>query len=78
MNTIQTTLQYWPVILFILGLIFHIIWVYFQVGTHSGRLDALEKRMTAEELSNDTFREDIKVTLQEIKTTLVFIREKVK
>lgn len=42
-NLEQLITKYWGFVLFLLGLIFHAIWTYFQVSEHSKRLGKLEE-----------------------------------
>lgn len=44
MNWLKVINEYWGIILFMAGLIFHALWTYFQVGGHSKRLDEIERK----------------------------------
>lgn len=54
-NIGQIIEKYWGIILFLLGLIFHAIWTYFQVGEHSKRLDKLEVRADGSDENHSKF-----------------------
>ncbi len=82
MTVIQTINQYWGIILFILGLGFHVLWTYWTVGNHTKQIKDLNERIISIEARNatrdresDTFREQMMVTMQEVKTTLSYIKE---
>ena len=47
--------KYWGFILFLLGLCFHAIWTYFQVGEHSKRLEKLENRADNSDTNHSRF-----------------------
>lgn len=36
--------EYWGILMFLAGLVFHSIWVYIRVGDHGDRLKTLESR----------------------------------
>jgi len=36
--------EYWGMVLFIAGLIYHAVWTYFQVGSHAKRLSDIETK----------------------------------
>lgn len=63
--------------MFIAGLSFHAIWTYFQVGKHNSEIEKLDERVVSLEKNHDVFREEIKGTLVEIKTSVAFIRESI-
>lgn len=75
MNLGDIIREYWGFVLFILGLSFHAVWVYFQVGEHKNKFKEIDLRIEGLENGTDNFRELMKVDIQEIKTTILFIKE---
>lgn len=75
MTTLDTIQHYWFLIVFIASVIAS--WVRYEskIGTHGEKITELEKRLKALEEATDSFREQIKVDIQEIKTTMTFIRD---
>jgi hypothetical protein len=78
MDLLDTVQRYWFLILFVGGVIAAAVRTEMKVKElgssqkdNSDRLDMLEKSL-------DTFREDIKVDIREIKTTQQFILEAIK
>lgn len=47
MNWLDVINEYWGIVLFIAGLIFHAIWTYFQVGNHDKRITDIEQKTDA-------------------------------
>lgn len=72
-SIIEIINNYWGMILFMLGIVFHSLWTYFQVGEHKIRLNKLENRADGAEKSMDEIKGDIR----EIKTGISYIKESV-
>lgn len=47
MKLVDAINQYWGIILFLAGLIFHALWTYFKVGLHSNQIKNLEENNNA-------------------------------
>lgn len=82
MEILEQIQHYWAIILFCGTIIAS--WVRYETKLNSTKdcivelkeeVTKLESRIKMVEESTDTFRENIKVDIQEIKTTLVFIKE---
>ena len=73
----ETVKEYWGFVMFLAGLSFHALWTYFQVGKHNLEIEKLDERVVSLEKNHDVFREEIKGTLVEIKTSVAFIRESI-
>jgi hypothetical protein len=73
MSTTQTIIQYWPLILFFLGLAFHVVWTYFRVGSHDEKIIEHGTRIDNLEKNTDGFREDMKVDIKGIKTSMEYV-----
>lgn len=43
MTTIEVIKEYWGIIMFVLGLVYHALWSYWKIGIHANRLDTLEQ-----------------------------------
>lgn len=71
----DTIKEYWGFILFLIGLAFHAVWVYFQVAEHKDKFKEINIRIQGLEIGADNFRELMKVDIQEIKTTMLFVKE---
>lgn len=52
MNFTDFIKNFWGLSLFLIGLVYHAIWTYFQVSDHNKRLDKIESK-------NDDFSKDM-------------------
>lgn len=73
---------YWSIIATLGGIVLNIIWLFFRMQNaektlqnHSARMNGIDQRVSKNEDTSDVFRESIQISLQEIKTTLSFVRE---
>lgn len=78
MDIINALQHYWPLILCLVG----IIGAWFRYEWKLADLETKHKESASKiatlEKGTDDFREKIQIDIQEIKTTLIFIREKLK
>lgn len=44
MSVAEILKEYWGITMFLIGLVFHAVWTYFQVAEHNKRLDKLEQK----------------------------------
>ncbi len=66
MTWLQAINQYWGIILFMAGLIFHALWTYFKVGEHGDKISILE----ANEKTTNSVVTDIKEKISSIDAKL--------
>lgn len=67
--------HYWKLITFVGIGIFYILWTFFRVNAHEEKLIKMDIRVSTLEKSSDSFREEIKVSISRIETTLDFIKQ---
>ena len=77
MKTLSTIVEYWPIIIFFLGLSFHVIWTYFRVGSHDDKLKDHHDRLGGLEKATDVFREGLMVDIKGIKTSIEYIEKSI-
>ena len=75
MEFLDTLQNYWAIILFcgtVIG-----SWVRYEskINNQEKETKDLKDRVDSLEKSNDSFREEIKTDIREIKTTMTFVRE---
>ena len=51
MDILSSINQYWGIIIFLAGLIFHALWTYFKVGEHGVKIKSLEDGSTSTNVS---------------------------
>jgi len=55
MNAIESIKEYWAIILFVLGLAYHVLWTYFKVDNHQSRIKELEERAKESDINHARF-----------------------
>ncbi len=76
MNTFISQIQnYLPLLTVMVAVIGWFIRLETKTMANEKRLDKIEVRNEIKDQESDTFREDMKVTMQEVKTTLKYIQE---
>lgn len=75
METLSTINNYWAIILFIGAVIASWVRYEYKISGLENSMKETDQRMTDVEKSHDTFREEMKVDIKEIKTTMIFIKE---
>lgn len=67
--------KYWAILIFIGTVIGSWVRYELKIAALEERMRCIENDTKALEKSQDSFREEIKVDIREIKTTMVFIKE---
>lgn len=57
MNALEVIKEYWSIVLFIMGLVYHILWTYFKVDNHAVRIKDLERRAKESDDKHSVFSE---------------------
>lgn len=75
MTILQQINNYWQIILAVAAIVWALVSMYWKVNRHEEQINEAEGRLTLLESSSDSFREEIKVSVQRIETTMDFIKQ---
>lgn len=77
MTLLQEINNYWQIIVAVVAMVWCLVSMYWKVNDHTKQLIDIDMRTTKLEGNADSFREEIKVSIGRIETTMEFIKQSI-